>query len=206
MMVGLALAAAGCGSLRPKTVAEADLAEVNQADKLAALTNMTPLSGTLTLEEAIARALKFNLDRRSKLMEEAIAVNQLDASRFDMLPKLTAQAGYRTRDQETTVRSKDSVTGAPSLSNPSISHDATHILPHSELAGVMGGTVAVREVEGRLIPEQAVYRVTLLATKQPIALAGQSWRGRVMVEAEPESLAERVAKAALALWWREAGW
>ena len=126
MMVGLALAAAGCGSLRPKTVAEADLAVVNQADKLAALTNVTPLSGTLTLEEAIARALKFNLDRRSKLMEEAIAVNQLDASRFDMLPKLTAQAGYRTRDQETTVRSKDSVTGAPSLSNPSISSDRSY--------------------------------------------------------------------------------
>ena len=93
-----------------------------------------------------------------------------------------------------------------SLSVASISHDATHILPHSELAGVMGGTVAVREVEGRLIPEQAVYRVNLLATMQPAALAGQTWRGRVIVEAEPESLAERVAKAALALWWREAGW
>jgi putative peptide zinc metalloprotease protein len=93
-----------------------------------------------------------------------------------------------------------------SLTVASISHDATHLLPHSELAGVMGGTVAVREVEGRLIPEQAVYRVNLLATMQPAALAGQTWRGRVMVEAEPESLAERVGKAALALWWREAGW
>jgi 4-amino-4-deoxy-L-arabinose transferase-like glycosyltransferase len=93
-----------------------------------------------------------------------------------------------------------------SLTVASISHDATHVLPHSELAGVMGGTVAVREVEGRLIPEQAVYRVNLLATMQPAALAGQTWRGRVMVEAEPESLAERVGKAALALWWREAGW
>jgi len=93
-----------------------------------------------------------------------------------------------------------------SLTVASISHDATHILLHSELAGVMGGTVAVREVEGRLIPEQAVYRVNLLATMQPQALAGQTWRGRVMVEAEPESLAERVGKAALALWWREAGW
>lgn len=126
MMMVLALAAAGCGSLRPKPVAEADLAVVNQADKLAALANVTPLIGTLTLEEAIARALKFNLDRRSKLMEEAIAVNRLDVSRFDLLPKLTAQAGYRTRDQETTVRSKDSVTGAPSLSNPSISSDRSY--------------------------------------------------------------------------------
>ena len=65
---------------------------------------------------------------------------------------------------------------------------------------------AVRELEGRLVPEQAVYRVSLLANAQPAALAGQTWRGRVMVEAAPQSLAERVAQAALALWWREAGW
>ena len=96
----------------------------------------------------------------------------------------------------------------------SISHDASHVLPHSELASAMGGTVAVREVEGRLVPEQAVYRVSLLAAPQAAtqaatqaaALAGQTWRGRVVVEAAPQSLAERVAQAALALWWREAGW
>jgi len=64
----------------------------------------------------------------------------------------------------------------------------------------------VRELEGRLVPEQAVYRVSLLASAQPAALAGQTWRGRVMVEAAPQSLAERVVQAALALWWREAGW
>jgi outer membrane protein TolC len=59
-------------------------------------------------------------------MEEAIAVNQLDASRYDLLPKRTAQAGYRQRDQEATTRSRDSVTGAPSLSNPSISSDLAY--------------------------------------------------------------------------------
>ena len=105
--------------------------------------------------------------------------------------------------------------GAPlSLTVASISHDASHVLPHSELASAMGGTVAVREVEGRLVPEQAVYRVNLLAAPQAAtqaatqaaALAGQTWRGRVVVEAAPQSLAERVAQAALALWWREAGW
>ena len=126
MMMGLALAAAGCANLQPKPVADAELAAVNQADRLAALTDVPPLTGTLTLEEAIARALKFNLDRRSKLMEEAIAVNQLDASRYDLLPKLTAQAGYHYRDQDLTVRSRDSVTGAPSLANPSISSDRSH--------------------------------------------------------------------------------
>ncbi len=126
IMTGLAMAAAGCANLQPTPVVDAELAAVNRADRLAALTDVPPLTGTLTLEEAIARALKFNLDRRSKLMEEAIAVNQLDASRYDLLPKLTAQAGYHRRDQDLTVRSRDSITGTPSLANPSISSDRSH--------------------------------------------------------------------------------
>jgi len=93
-----------------------------------------------------------------------------------------------------------------SLKVSSIAHDASHVLPNSELATMMGGSVAVREVEGRLVPEQAVYRVSFLADSQQTELQGQTWRGRVVVEAAPQSVLERIASAALALWWREAGW
>ena len=93
-----------------------------------------------------------------------------------------------------------------SLTVTSISHDASHVLPQSTLATMMGGTVVVREVDGRLLPEHAIYRVSLQATTQPHALEGQTWRGRVVVEAAPKSLLERFVEVALALWWREAGW
>jgi len=126
LLIVFSLALAGCVNLKPSPVVEAELAAVNQLDRTSSLANVPPLNGTLTLEEAIARALKFNLDRRSKLMEEAISVNQLDASRYDLLPKLTAQAGYRYRDQDLTVRSRDSITGTPSLANPSVSSDRGH--------------------------------------------------------------------------------
>ncbi len=97
--------------------------------------------------------------------------------------------------------------GAPlDLTVAAISHDASHVLPHRDLASALGGTVAVREVDGRLLPEQAVYRISLRADTQPAALAGQTWRGKVVVDSAPESMADRVMRAALALWWREAGW
>jgi len=85
-----------------------------------------PIKAPLSLEEAIARALKYNLERRSRMMEEAIALNQLDVSHYDMLPKLVASAGYSSRSEYATTRAVDSVTGQPSLANPFISSDKHH--------------------------------------------------------------------------------
>ncbi len=59
-------------------------------------------------------------------MEEVIAGHALDASRLDRLPKLVAQAGYHSRDSDLIVRSRDSVTDAPTLANPSISSERSH--------------------------------------------------------------------------------
>ena len=85
------------------------------------------MSGPLALEEAIARALKYNLEGRVRSMEQALALNQFDASQYDMLPKLVAAAGYRERDSDLITRSKDSVTGQPSLAHPFISTDRSAV-------------------------------------------------------------------------------
>lgn len=73
----------------------------------------------------MARALKYNLDRRGKLMEEALALGQLQVSQFDMLPKLLAQAGYSWRDNDRISNSRDPVTGS-AVSNRFISSDRIH--------------------------------------------------------------------------------
>lgn len=56
-----------------------------------------PVGGPITLEEASARALKYNLDHRLKLMEEAVALSDLNLSHYDLLPRVTAEAGYHAR-------------------------------------------------------------------------------------------------------------
>lgn len=116
---------AGC-AIQPKPITENELVQTNQADRVSAKQGMPELAAPLSLEEAIARALKFNLEHRTRMLEQAQAAGQLDASHYDMLPRLMANAGYASRDEENVRRAVDSVTGLPSLANPYISSEKSH--------------------------------------------------------------------------------
>lgn len=71
------------------------------ADAQAALfAGQEPLKAPLTLEEATARAIKYQADYRQRQMEQAATEAQLDVSRFDLLPRLTLNAGYTTRNND----------------------------------------------------------------------------------------------------------
>lgn len=117
----LALGLTGCATLEPQALEPAQIQATTQADKARLAQDVEPLNGALGLEEAIARAIKYNAERRLKAMEEAVAYGTFEAGRFDMLPKLVASAGYRYRNKDLITRSEDSVTGLPSLAHPYIS-------------------------------------------------------------------------------------
>jgi len=117
------LLAAGCSSVQPQPVSADEIRASSQTAASAARDGVVPLSGSLSLDEALARGLKYNLAQRARLVEQAIALNVWKAGNYDMLPRAMALAGYRTRDKELITRSKDSVTGAPSLANPFISSE-----------------------------------------------------------------------------------
>jgi outer membrane protein TolC len=117
---------AGCASIAPQPIPAEQIVSQSAKDRQEAAAGVEPINGPISLEEAIARAMKYNLERRTRMMEEALAVNQLDVSRYDMLPKLVASAGYLERSEYVTTRAIDSVTGLPSLANPSITSDKKH--------------------------------------------------------------------------------
>lgn len=73
-----------------------------------------PISGALTLPEAVARALKYNLEHRSKLWEQALAAGQFEAGRFDMLPKVMANLGYYDRNNRADTWRPDAA-GKPTI-------------------------------------------------------------------------------------------
>lgn len=58
------------------------------------------VKGPLTIDEAIARALKYNLDRRAKQLEQEIAAGQLETTLQEMLPKASAQVTRSLRDKD----------------------------------------------------------------------------------------------------------
>lgn len=78
-----------------------------------------PVSGSLTLEEAIARGLKYNLDRRSKQLEQDIASGQFESSLQDLLPKIKGQA-------DRSLRSNDRLTKNSNGTPTNISSDRNH--------------------------------------------------------------------------------
>ena len=57
-----------------------------QADRQTLARDVAPVSGPVPLEEAIARAIKYNAGQRLRAMEEAVAQGTYDVSTFDMLP------------------------------------------------------------------------------------------------------------------------
>lgn len=91
---------AGCASFKPEALRANDVADQAKTFKDQRIKEIEPLSGVLTLEEAIARAIKYNSDRQVRLMEEAMAHGALDIANFDSLPKWMASAGYRSRDSD----------------------------------------------------------------------------------------------------------
>ena len=119
------LALSGCASLDLEPLKANEVATTVAADKETLGRDVEPLAGALSLEEAVARAIKYNAERRVKSLEEAFANGTWEAQRYDMLPKVIASAGYRYRDKDLITSSEDSVTGLPSLSHPYISSDRT---------------------------------------------------------------------------------
>lgn len=113
----------GCASFNVETsqLSAPEIRATLEQDKATLQRDVEPLAGPLTLDGAIARAIKYNADRRYRAMEEAVAVGTFEVGKFDMLPKLIASAGYRERNNDLITSSVDSVTGLPSLAHPYIS-------------------------------------------------------------------------------------
>jgi outer membrane protein TolC len=113
-----------CGCVRkPVPFKAAHIASQNAADKHLIFANYEKVEKPLTLSDTIARVLRYNLESSSKMMEEALALDQLDVDRFDLLPKAVAGAGYVNRSDHATVTSRDAVTLQPALADPYYSLD-----------------------------------------------------------------------------------
>lgn len=109
-----ALVLSAC-AVTPEPLSQEEVSTAIQSDLGKMFADQEPISGPVTLHEAMARAIKYNLDHRLKLMEEALAADQLTSAKLDMLPGLTASAGYNGRNNFLASSSQNVVTGSQSL-------------------------------------------------------------------------------------------
>ena len=64
----------------------------------------------IDLYQAIAIAIKNNRDLRLNLMDSALSQGQIDVVKFDMLPKLSVNAGYKVLEKHPASTSVNMVT------------------------------------------------------------------------------------------------
>jgi outer membrane protein TolC len=114
VVIGLVLLDSGC-AVMPTPLTQEEIQQRVQED-LAQLTQyQEPVARPITLFEAMARALKYNLETRVQGLKEMVTHRQLDLAHYDMLPKVVADAAYNGRSNFAGASSQSLETGQQSL-------------------------------------------------------------------------------------------
>lgn len=87
----------------------------------------------LTLYDAMARALKYNLNARLKMMQTALATKQFNLTSLDMLPQVSIGAGYSARSNYEAVVSKSMQTGVMSA-DPEAYSAKSHSIANAQIS------------------------------------------------------------------------
>lgn len=109
-------------AVQPRPIQDADHVARAEVDRSRLRADQAPLTGRLALEDAISRALAYNLDARLTMMEQALQGAQLTAANFATLPRLAANAGYAARSNELAASAESVFTRRQTL-EPSTSTD-----------------------------------------------------------------------------------
>lgn len=100
----------GC-AIKPIPLTADEIQSRANEDRGVLTKDQEPLSGPVDLYEAMARALKYNLNARVELMHKMLAQTQLDLSHYAMLPRLAANAGFDGRSNFPGGRAQSLLTG-----------------------------------------------------------------------------------------------
>lgn len=114
ILLVMLLFTAGC-AIQPKVVSETENKQRITQDLLRLQNENDPITGPISLEEATARALKYNLELQVELTQKTLAQKQLNLRHYDMLPKLVVDLHYDSRSNYSGARSRSLLTGRTTL-------------------------------------------------------------------------------------------
>jgi putative peptide zinc metalloprotease protein len=127
------------------------------------------------------------------------------ADRWQVVTYVDEEAVHRIAQGDRALFIADGLAGpARRLNVVSIDRDASRTLNEPELASLFGGDVLVREKNGMLYPEHAIYRV-VLDSDEALPASSPAWRGQVSIAGNWEIPALRFLRTAASVAWREAG-
>ncbi len=104
----------GC-AVTPVPLTDAELENQLALSKQKIADAQQAVTQPINLQEAIARALRNNLDLQLEISERTLATQELELTRYDQLPKLVADIDFRGRNNFTGASSRSLFTGRQSL-------------------------------------------------------------------------------------------
>ncbi|MEW6550806.1 MAG: TolC family protein [Campylobacterota bacterium] len=112
----------GC-TVKPTPIPENEIKEQIKQDMETIQSAIPAIEKPLSLSDAIELGIQHNRQKKLKIMETALAQQNLDVMHYDMLGDLTANAGYTVRDKYAASASTTFEDGSPSAlgSNPTYS-------------------------------------------------------------------------------------
>lgn len=99
-----------------------------QEDKELRQKHLIPISGKLTLAEAMARTIVANIDYQIKKMEQAVTMGEFKNAKMEMLPELRGTASYTFRDPQSASKSMNLETGQVSTGGYTTSESRSRYL------------------------------------------------------------------------------
>jgi outer membrane protein TolC len=119
-----AVVVSGC-AVTPTSFKPEEISQRIELDKKEMFKDQEALNKPLSLWDALARGLKYNLDHRVKLMENVLSERILQSHSYEMLPDLVVDAGYRNRNNYSGGISQSLLDGRVSL-EPSTSEERNY--------------------------------------------------------------------------------
>ncbi len=98
IVAGLLFSLPGC-ALSPQPLDDSEIHGLASANLTSMGFDQEPVSGEIDLYEAIARALKYNLDHHVEIAEAALRFDETRLARFDLLPQLVSDTGFAERNK-----------------------------------------------------------------------------------------------------------
>lgn len=109
LMLGASLLA-GC-SVKPDLLTGDEINSFVSRNAEGLVADQEPVQGSIGLYEAMARALKYNLDYKVEMMNATLAARAADVKSADMLPQVATNWGYADRSPQSGGYSRSLTTG-----------------------------------------------------------------------------------------------
>ena len=124
-VIALLLMMSGC-SLVPIPLSQTEIEDQARLDNEAVTSGQEAVTGPISLYDAIARALKYNLDFHLELQAKILSQRELELSRYEMLPTFVSNLAYTSRSNFSGANSRSLLTGLESLASSTSSNRDIH--------------------------------------------------------------------------------